>query len=242
MGCSRHGSARGAAQGWAFAKCICPVWSGPETSRDSKGPRLICTELQQGLLWGSGCSRFKVAQGSGPVDAQVLCNRTVTGFHSRRTDGQPALVSTSALLLVVASPQPPPAQSRPTAELLPPAEQPLTYYLSQQNNVLASHNEDASRDVPILLAHMDALHSLVQHQVCCSDQEKENNPRHHLFWLQKASPPSPKQQWHRSFQASRWALSRVSDGSDWGSSCRGSTGPKPTQAKDSRGQRHRWCC
>lgn len=52
-------------------------------------------------------------------------------------------------------------------------KEPLTYYFPQQNNVLASHNKDASRDVPILLAHVDALHSLVQHQVCCSDQERE---------------------------------------------------------------------
>lgn len=69
------------------------------------------------------------------------CNGTVTVFHSRQTDGHPALVSTSALLLGVASPQthqlsprpqwshcPGPAAGREQAKraaylLFPPAEQ-----------------------------------------------------------------------------------------------------------------------
>lgn len=134
---------------------------------------------------------------------------------------------TSALLLV--PPQPPPAESQPAAESQPWAEQPLTYYLPQQNNVLAPHNEDASRDVPILLAHVDALHGLVQHQVCCSDQETENKPRHRVFWLQRASLPSPEQQRHRSLRASRWALTGAAPAAGaWGPSP-----PKPRTAEDS---------
>lgn len=61
-------------------------------------------------------------------------------------------------------------------------KEPLTYYFPQQNNILASHNKDASRDVPILLAHVDALHSLVQHQVCCSSQEREREKKKNLYF------------------------------------------------------------
>lgn len=62
-------------------------------------------------------------------------------------------------------------------------KEPLTYYFPQQNNILASHNKDASRDVPILLAHVDALHSLVQHQVCCSSQERERERKKKIYIL-----------------------------------------------------------
>lgn len=49
----------------------------------------------------------------------------------------------------------------------------ITYYFPQQDDVLAPDDEDAPGDVPVLLAHMDALHGLVQHQVRCSDYEEK---------------------------------------------------------------------
>lgn len=107
------------------------------------------------------------------------CNRTVTVFHSRQMDTQLWCPPRHYCLEshhhkhTSSVPDRSGAAALGRQQAKSRQKEPLTYYFPQQNNILASHNKDASRDVPILLAHVDALHSLVQHQVCCSSQERE---------------------------------------------------------------------
>lgn len=69
------------------------------------------------------------------------------------------------------------AVPRLSPRLHPPPRHPqhllITYYFPQQDDVLAPDDEDAPGDVPVLLAHVDALHGLVQHQVRCDDYKEK---------------------------------------------------------------------
>lgn len=95
----------------------------------------------------------------------------------------------------------------------PPAQprvQLCTYNFPQQHHILAPHDEDAPRDVPILLAHVDALHSLVQHQVCCSDERDREPPAFHReLWLSSVPVPpgrAPEQRRRWFSPIPRWVL------------------------------------